>query len=124
MSILLALVLSAPAAALGGDLFVCAMDGRVATECCCPSENLAGAEPAGSAIQGLCCTRDSLMMTAPPAVRLEAQPLPRVSLEVIAGAAGAPNSSFTAGLLMEPRESRAPPAPPLALYIRLCSFLI
>lgn len=125
VTILLGLALLAPATALGQDLFVCSMDGRISADCCCPAEELANPElPVTSSIQRICCTVESPTIAAPPPVRLEAQPLPRASVALAVPAASLPPSSLTPVAVAGPRQSRAPPAPAVPLFVRLCSFLI
>lgn len=115
----------APGTALGQALYDCAMSGTVSSQCCCPAPEF-DADPADAPrFEASCCTVENPPAALGAPARLEAQRAePGPQLVAVVPMAAVPTVPRIRTDAPGPGAIRGPPAGPVPVFVRLCSFLI
>lgn len=120
LPIALAVLITAPSAALGAAVYDCAMTGAVGSSCCCEAPE--DSAPEGPSIAGRCCTLlpTPAVLAAPALLEASRGDLAPATALVSTAVAGAP---FRTGCTARPLRSGIQ-ASRMPVYLRVCSWLI
>ena len=123
---ILTLAVLLPSAAFAGARYLCAMDGQVRSDCCCPTKakQQRDAEPTTQMRSNCCCTISTTAPTVtPPQIKEETASL---AIPVIPIAVPVPAFALPAQervIISQAADSR-PPKPDRTLFVRYCALLL